>query len=137
MAAELIPLVLVPRYTTIAGPDTVDLSTSPVDVSAYSMAYVTVWRGHIVGTPAPTEPEPPPPLPLGFAIAFEESTDQVTWQMCSGGPPADVGMDPGENVQVALELTLTRRWLRARLHVYAADNVVTCWAAGFLERRLK
>lgn len=121
MAGELVPLVLLPRYTTYAG-DT-NFTTIAMDVTQYENAILNVWRGKIVGTtgsPAVT-------------FTFEESTDQDSWTTCSGTSPGD----PGENSEAQFTLTLKKRWFRVKVVLGNADNVLSCWAVGFLEERLR
>jgi hypothetical protein len=118
MAGELVPLVLIPRYTTYAGPST--FTTVAMDVTQYQSAIVNVWRGNLLGT-SPT-----------YNISFEESTDQVTWATCTNGS----GGDPGADTEAQYTPTLTKRWFRAKLVLGGTDPVVTTWAIGFLELRL-
>ena len=124
MSAERVSLVLIPRYTTLAGASgtSLEFTTAPMDVTPYSSAIVTTWRGKLLGSTSPS-----------FKAWFEVSTDQVTWTLCGGSP---LGWDPGENTQVPLLMELTKRWFRMRILFGGADNLVTCWSVGFLERRL-
>jgi hypothetical protein len=126
MAGELVPLVLLPRYTTYAGKITDSyFTTVGMDVTQFEYAIVNFWRGKIVGTAGTPE----------FTVWFEESTDQSVWSECTGSPPG--GDDPGENTEVQWVLTLKKRWFRVRIQLGEADNVVSCWAVGFLEERLR
>ena len=68
-----------------------------------------------------------------FEIIFEDSTDRVTWSTCPGSPPND----PGENAQRSYGISLSKRWFRARVKLAQTDNVVTCWVAGFLQKRMQ
>lgn len=129
MAGELVPLVLLPRYTTYAGlPGTgggtigvAYFSTIGMDVTQYQSAIVNVWRGKLIGTAA-----------VAPKFNLEESSDQVSWTPCTG-PAAD--FDPGENVEDQYTAALSKRWFRIKLLLGNADNVLTCWAVGFLEQR--
>lgn len=141
MAGEYVPLVLFPRHTTLAGLTVNgDFTTGAMDVTPYSRAVVTTWRGKIVG-PAPSDSNPATPA---FLVWFEESTDQMTWTLCAGSPN---GGDPGtvagttpdfryEAGQTQYPVSLTKRWFRLRVRLFAAANVASCWAVGFLERRV-
>ena len=118
MAGELVPLVLLPRYTTYVG--TIDFTTIGMEVSDYSKAIVNVWRGPMVGT-SPT-----------FGVTFEESTDQSSWTVCTG---ATADSDPGSGVEDQYTATLTKRWFRIKTTLGGTDPIVSCWAIGFLELR--
>jgi hypothetical protein len=129
MAGELVPLVLLPRYTTYAGlPDSgvQSFSTIALDATQFQNAIVNVWRGKLVGSTTP-----------GFTLWFEESTDQVVWTVCDGSPGGPGGGDPGENDETQYTLALRKRWFRVQVLLGGADNVVSCWAVGFLEERLR
>ncbi len=124
MAGALTPLVLLPRFTTYAGrpgSGTVTFSTIAMDVTEYSSAIVNIWRGKLVGTVGT----------LKFNL--QESTDQVNWTTC-GGTTADFA--PAENTETQYTATLTKRWFRITIELPNADNVLSCWAVGFLEERL-
>ncbi|MCE9637715.1 MAG: hypothetical protein K8T90_18605 [Planctomycetes bacterium] len=127
MIPERVPLVMVPRYSSLAGSigGSAGFTSVPLDVTEYSLASLTVWRGVVIG-PAP------PPMTDAFEIVFEGSTDRVVWTTCAGSPVSG----PGENVQVTYGIGLTRRWFRVRIKLAQPDNVVTCWVAGFLDKRL-
>ena len=58
-------------------------------------------------------------------------------KVCSGSPNGGGGTDPAENVETQYELTLKKRWFRVKVLLGNADNVVSCWAVGFLEERLR
>lgn len=128
MAGELVPLVLLPRYTTYsgkpaAGPngEPVFFSTVAMDVTQYETAIVSVWRGKLNGATTP-----------GVQLTFQESVDQVTWTTCGG---TTANFDPGENTETKYNAALTKRWFRIIVQLGGADNYVTCWAVGFLELR--
>ncbi len=118
MAGELVPLVLIPRYTTYSGAHT--FTTIAMDVTDYQSAIVNVWRGTLTGAGT-------------FGISFQESTDQVNWTDCTGGTSAD----PGADSEAQYTATITKRWFRALVVLTGTDPVVvTVWAVGFLELRL-
>jgi len=118
MAGELVPLVLLPRYTTYAG-DT-QFTTIAMDVTEFQNAILNCFRGDLIGT-APT-----------IGLTFQESTDQVTWSTCSGTTPA---WDPGPT-EDQVTAALTKRWFRVIVQLGGIDNIATCWIVGFLEERL-
>jgi hypothetical protein len=117
MAGELVPLVLIPRYTSFIGAAT--FTTVGMDVSEFQKAHANTWRGPMTGS-SPT-----------YAISFEESTDQDNWTTCSGGSAAD----PGANTEAPYTPTLTKRWFRVKLVLAGTNPAVTTWCVGFLERR--
>lgn len=118
MAGVQTPVVMLPRYSCYSGAD--DFITIAMDVTAYLKATLNVWRSPLVGT-TPT-----------FAIAFQESTDQVSWSACSvsGG-----GSDPGADTETQYVVTLTKRWFRVKVTLAGTDPVATCWCVGFFEDR--
>jgi len=137
MAGELVPLVLLPRYTTLAG-KAGDFATSAVDTTPYERALVTLWRGKIIGTVGPPPPVPPP---WDFGFWLECSTDQVSWYPMQpqptpwDGTPTD-GWVLVENTQKQASVELPRRWLRYRVRLLNDDNIVSCWAVGHLLKRV-
>lgn len=117
MAGELVPLVLLPRYSTYVGAHS--FTTIGMEASNYSKAIVGVWRGNMTGT-APT-----------FAVSFEESTDQNTWTTCTGGGSAD----PGADTEAQYQPTISKRWFRIKVQLGGTNPAASCWAIGFLEMR--
>ena len=118
MAGELVPLVMLPRYSSYAGADT--FTTIGMEVSDYSSAIVNAWRGPLVGT-SPT-----------FGITFQESTDQNSWSTCAG---TTADSDPTADTEVQYTATLNKRWFRIKVTLGGTDPIGTCWAIGFLELR--
>jgi hypothetical protein len=135
-------LVLLARHTTLAGLPNASsyFTTTAIDVTPYVTAIVTVWRGVVLGLNATSGTAPAPPT---FQIWFEESTDQVVWSTCGGSPN---GGDPGtassagsyhyDPGQHQYSIVLNKRWFRLKVQLYSATNVASCYAVGFLERRL-
>lgn len=129
MAGELVPLVMVPRYTTYAGNVTgytanPGFTTVGMDVSEYDSAIINFWRGPIVvetGTPT-------------FLVTCQESTDQNVWSTCAG-TTADTAVS--ENAELQFTPTLSKRWFRIKIMVAGTKPVVSCWAVGYLIRRLR
>jgi hypothetical protein len=118
MAGELVPLVMIPRFTTYAGVGT--YSTIAMEVTEYQSAILNVWRGPAVGT---------------WGIRFEESTDGVGWADCTVTPSGTPPYDPTENTEIQYVATLRKRWFRVSAVLAGTNPVATCWAVGFLEQR--
>ncbi len=127
MAGELVPLVMIPRFTTLAGPPATlfdGFSTIGMDVSEYDGATINIWRGAIVkqsGSPSPA-----------FKVNCEESTDQNTWSACTD-TSADTTVSENEEKQFVP--VFSKRWFRIRIKLEGDNPIVTCWAVGFLEQR--
>jgi hypothetical protein len=117
MAGTLVPLVLIPRYTTYSG-DNTDFTTIGMDVTEYEQAIVSFWRS--IGANF-----------VAMTIAFEESMDQLNWTTCAGGPFTT----PAAGVEAQFSPLLSKRWFRIRINPSAANVVVTCWCIGFLMQR--
>ena len=122
MAGELIPLVMLPRYTTYASSGSQDFTTIAMDVTQFESAILNVWRSGLSSTGSPT-----------FKIYFEESTDQTSWSTCAG--TGGSGQDPGAATEAQYTATLAKRWFRVRVSLGGTDPVATCWCVGFLEER--
>lgn len=121
MAGELVPLVLVPRFSTYSGASQY-FSTIALDVTEFQNAIVNVWRGPMVfsgGTPA-------------FKVTFQESTDQDSWSTC-GNTTADTSV--AEDTETQFTPELKKRWFRMRVLLEGTNPVATAWAVGFLEER--
>jgi len=118
MAGELVPLVMLPRYSTLAG--ATSFTTIAMDATDYQTAILNVWRGKLIsgGT---------------FAVTSEESTDQDTWSTCSGTNCS--AYDPGEATEGQVSATIKKRWFRIKVVLTATDAQATCWAVGFLKQR--
>jgi len=116
MAGELVPLVLLPRYSSLVSSHS--FTTIGMEVSAYSKAIVNVWRGAVTNSGT-------------FAVVFEESTDQLTWTTCTNG----TGGDPGAGSEAQYVPELNKRWFRIKVTLSGTDPSVSCWAIGFLEMR--
>jgi len=126
MDSDLVPLVMIPRFTTYAGRASPFqyFATVGLEVSEYKSVMLNVWRGNVVGEITP-----------GFSIWFEESTDQDRWTHCQGMPGGPIGCDPGENDEEQYRFPVKKRWFRVRVQLGGRDNVVSCWAVGFLQLR--
>jgi hypothetical protein len=123
MAGKLVPLVMLPRFSSFAGIN--EFTTIPVDVTGYSRAILTCWRGPIRE-------------PTGATVGFtcQESSDQETWVACAG---TNTSFDPGDGVEGVADATLKRRWFRVKLSLSGTGpehNVhVTGWSVGHLVQR--
>lgn len=118
MAGELVPLVLLPRYSSYVGQST--FTTIGMEVSEYSSAIVNVWRGKLTGT-SPT-----------FGVTFQESIDQTNWTTCMG---TSAGADPGQETEAQYTAQLSKRWFRISVALGGTSPAGSCWAIGFLEKR--
>lgn len=118
MAGVQTPLVLIPRYTSYSGATT--YSTIAMDVTAYENAIVNIFRNTMLGTAG---------SPL---FNLQESTDQVTWSTCGG---TTLNFNPTANAETQYTAALTKRWFRITVALPNADNLLTCYAVGFLEER--
>jgi len=117
---ELVPLVLLPRYTSYVGAST--FVTIAMDVTEYQTAIVNIWRGKLTGS-SPT-----------ILLTFQESTDQVNWTTCAGTNVA--AYDPGQETEGQASATIAKRWFRVQVVLGGTSPAGTCWAVGFLEQRL-
>jgi hypothetical protein len=118
---ELVPLVLVPRFTSYLG--SAEYASVPLDVSAFSGGTATLWRGRLVGTGAT------------FALYTETSHDGYVWSGYPVGPGGPVPYDPGDDASTEVGLAFAHRWFRVRLVLGGTDPGVTCWLTGLLEYR--
>ena len=122
--ATQIPVVMIPRYTTFAG--TGMFTTVAMDVLRFGAARMDVWRGKLVtATPASASAE----------FMLEESSDAQSWQPCEGNPTP---VDPGEEAEASIGVTLRQRWFRVIFLVDSTaseEPVVTAYAAGVVARR--
>jgi hypothetical protein len=122
MAGELVPFVMIPRFTSYFGAN--EFSTVALDVSAFAGGTLSLWRGKLMGT-SPT-----------FKLYTENSHDGYTWfpyPVIAGVPQP---WDPGADTAIDLGLDLSRRYFRVRIVLTGTDVGVTCWCTGLLEYRL-
>jgi hypothetical protein len=116
MAGTLVPLVLLPRYTTLSGATT--FTTIGMDASEYEKAILSFWRSSGANLSSIT-------------INYEESIDQSNWTTCSGGAFAD----PGANTEGQHQPTITKRWFRISVTLTGAGATTSVWCIGFLQMR--
>ena len=123
MAGELVPLVMIPRYTSYVGAG--EYSTAPMEVSAYSTVYLGVWVGFLRGSDAT-------PTAATLSIILEGSQDADTWTDFNIAPAIASGYS-------VIEMGLYRKWFRMKATLTGNsainDCAVTCWAVGSFERR--
>ena len=119
MTGQLVPIVVVPRFTSFTGVD--QYFTLPVRVDDYSGVIVDMYRGPLGGTGGPT-----------FRFHFYESTDRDTWDVVDG---SSGGIDPGDKTEFQETLTLKKKWFRVGVALAGTDPMVTCWMTGFLIKR--
>lgn len=131
MIGKLIPLILVPRYTSYMGATsdtpgegTTDYVSAPIEVNAYASGSITAWRGHLAGTSSPT-----------FKLYVQASTDGVAWKDLHL-TMTDPWVDPGEEQALTVTFSCDQRFIRARVALGGTDPAVTCWATGFLVDRV-
>lgn len=116
MSVEQVPLVLLPRFTTLVGGGA--FSTTGIDATLFSTAHVHVYRGPLLGAGA-------------FEIHFEESMDRARWAPCQG----DLGGDPGPELEASYSVSLQKKWFRTFVVLSGGPVGVTCYAVGSLELR--
>ena len=107
-------MILVPRHTTHVGQGS--FVTLPIDVSAFDRIQLYLWRGNLVGT-APT-----------IMFHLQQSSDKDRWSDLSV-------VDPGAFTEGSYAHDLTFQYLRLMVRCSATDQVSTCYAYGFLEKR--
>lgn len=115
MGAATVQVVLLGRYTTLAGTD--DFVTSPIVVAEYSSIELGVWRGTMEDGGAV------------FEVKLQESMDRVNWT------DIDTTVVPA-STETPVVADLSRTWLRIMVRLTAGIfPVVSCYAVGFLIRR--
>jgi len=119
-SGRLVPVVLFQRFTSLLGAGSFE--GFAFDVRAYEGARINMWRGPLVGSGSPT-----------FSFFFQESTDRNTWVACEG---TSAGEDPGADTESQVTFALSKRWFRAYVALAGTQPGVTCWAQGFLIKRL-
>lgn len=127
MIGELVPLVMIPRFTSYVGEGT--FTTLALDVSAFGKANVEFWRGALMGGSDPT--------PAEFEAVFEEAnqadTEEADWTAIGSAITT-----PSANDLVSLEFT--KKYFRIRIDLTASNlgsAAITAWAAGNLELRIR
>jgi len=123
MAGEQVPVVMLPRYTTLTGATT--FTTIALDVTDYEKAVLNLWRGKI-------------PTDAAFKVTCQESADQEVWSSCSGTNVVD--FSPAAETEGQAAATLKKRWFRIKIVLESNPPgspypLATCWVLGFLEER--
>ena len=115
MGAGTVPVVLIGRYTTLAGTD--PFVMSPIVVAEYSSIQLSVWRGPFDGGGGQLQ------------IDLQESMDRINWTTIDSQQLLSTG-------EVSYDVDLSRTWLRAMVTLLGpAFPVVSCYAVGFLVKR--
>ncbi len=133
MIGELVPLVLVPRFTSFMAPGT--YITVPLEVSEYATARIQIWLGPLAFDPGSGQASQRPHVTVTIEEAFEAQLADSAWvSLWSGGTPGASSF---------ATLTLARRYLRVKVVLQAKTNpsddnlaAITAWIAGSLERRI-
>jgi hypothetical protein len=118
MSGRNVPVVLLPRYTSLIGGGSYPQLAIPC--SAYEKLAVTFWMGVGVGPP-------------GLTLAWRESNDLVTWTQCGGGGL----VSPTPNADLPSVVTLTKAWFQLVVILAAANGGATMWCEGFFQLREK
>lgn len=117
LEGRLVPIVLHPRFTTLAG-EGVQFFTFPVDVSAYEGARLTFWRGPtVVASGSPK---------LNFGL--ETSVNRDTWTTL-------LSFDIPSDTEVEKTVTFTRKWFRLLCDYANGNGTTTLWVQGWLVKR--
>lgn len=129
MHGVTVPLVLLPRFTGFAGER--DYETVPLDVTAWSVATLTFFRGPLVADLGSTPT---------YKLFFEGSHDATTWATLPPGPTGAAGFDPAASASAAgtdtVDVGLIYRWFRVRVELRGTNVAVTNWCTGVLEFRV-
>jgi len=116
MARTAVPITLIPRFTTFAG-DT-SYATDAIDVTAYDIAKVAVWRG-------------PMPASTQVNLKLEGSLDAVDWGTLAEG-------DPGESTELVHPIQFTLPLFRVSVVLSAtagAYPIAAVYAVSTMVRR--
>lgn len=117
LTGEIVPIVLIPRFSTFAGAGTAYPGIA-IDVTDYDSGTVRAWRGPILGTSSP-----------GLSLVIEHSSDGLNWSQLVAPSLASV-------TTVEVTLTLTRRFLRITATLSGTNPAVTLWCSGQLRKRV-
>jgi hypothetical protein len=122
MQGPQVPLILVPRFTSLSGARS--FATTPVEVSQFSTGTITVWRGDLQGASST------------YKFYLEFSTDAINWTEFLLAGPGQAWVDPGAFDAETWPFGITYRWMRGRIALTGSSGVeVTSWAAGLLMKR--
>jgi hypothetical protein len=126
MKGELVPVVMIPRYTSFVGEGS--YITTPLLVSDFADGTLELWTGFIY-----------PAAGASFTVYFEEAFDAELptsgWISCTSISPPTT-----QNSQVYVPLAFSKRYFRIRI-VLTPDSTyglvaITCWAAGSFQKRI-
>jgi len=118
MEQVVVPIVLIPRFTTFAGKDTY-FRTQAIAVTEYESIEVFIWRGDLDSGG------------WNANFAVEESMDQQSWTTV-------LSTVPTAKSELRATGTLTKSYIRASFWLDAPGTdfpIVTAYAVGNLIRR--
>ena len=117
-AGEKVPVVFLPRFTTLAGANT--FITTPMDFLGFEKAELTFWRAAYVPGNGVTA--------SAISATFESSADLETWKTV-----ATVTVPPGSGDASQVTVTPTQRYVRLSV-IQGMDQSTTVWCSGYAER---
>jgi len=124
MRGPLVPVGVLPRFTSCVGPGTYE--TVPLDVQRYENGHFIFWRGPLVGGAA-LDP---------FRAWLEESHDAQVWTVAGTTPSQPFTT---ANTSGGIAVVITKRWFRVRVVLAADANgvvAISLWMAGTLDLRV-
>ena len=123
MTGELVPLVMIPRFTSYVG--AAIYTTVPLEIAEFSGAAIEFWRGPLAGKAQGAT------FRGVLEEAFDLSVPDAWTTLVSTTTDDTTGL---------MKVTFTRRYFRIRIELVADSTngiaAITCWAAGSLERRV-
>lgn len=117
MPAAESAIVLLPRFTTLAGES---LVTEPLDVSQFASAQFQVWCGARISDAVAEDS-------VALTVFLEESLDCQAWTLGAGAPK---GTPIRWTKRKLFSYAFRLRWFRLRIE--PTYGIVTCWAEGIL-----
>jgi len=132
MIGELVPLVMIPRFTSFLGPTT--FSTNPLDVSEYERSHLEFWRGELAGSAG----SPVATFTAHFEEANEPDPPGGAWTIVPT-PGFTTPITTANANSLVTPLNFTKKYFRIRIVLTGTSTGhcgITCWAAGNLEKRI-
>ncbi len=124
MKGEMVPLILIPRYTTYVGNQDEGFPSVPMEMTAYEDGEVVFWRGELL-TSGGVTPD--------VRFHLEASMDAVAWTPISTGA---TGMPIPAKTPVSVGVGFSKKWFRVRTVLYGNEATVSCWAIGQVNTRV-